>query len=115
MGFFGCIMTEFDRTTDIDAARMLFLPSMRLSSEKRAPRSKPRFSHLPITRHTSFVTSLQVKAKQSATFLFVTIYWRLSGVDLFGTSLALLIIQIRQKGGENSENQNISFRRLAFS
>jgi hypothetical protein len=56
-----------------------------------------------------------MKAEQSATFLFVTIYKRLSGVDLFGTSLATLIIQIRQKGGENNENQNVSFRRLAFS
>jgi len=115
MGFFGCIMTEFDRTTDIDAARMIFLPSMRLPSDKRAPRSKPRFSHLPITRHTSFVISLQRESETSATFLFFTIYRRLSGVDLFGTSLALLIMQIRQKGGENNENQNISFRRLAFS
>jgi len=55
-----------------------------------------------------------VKAEQSATSLFVTVYRRLSGVDLFGTSLAILIMQIREKGGENNEDQNISFRRLAF-
>jgi len=40
-----------------------------------------------------------MKAEQSATFLFVTIYRRLSGVDLFGTSLALPIIQMRENGG----------------
>ena len=45
-----------------DAARMLFFPSMRLSSEKRAPRSTPRFSHLSITQHTSFVTFLQYES-----------------------------------------------------
>jgi hypothetical protein len=55
-----------------------------------------------------------VKAEQSATPLFVTIYRCLSGADLFGTSLAILIIQIREKGGENYENRNIIFGSSAF-
>jgi hypothetical protein len=38
-----------------------------------------------------------VKAEQSATFLFVTIYRRLSSVDLFGTSLAQSIIILQRK------------------
>jgi hypothetical protein len=56
-----------------------------------------------------------VKAEKSATSVFVTIYRSVSSVDLFGTSLAVLIMQIREKGGENNEDQNISFRRLAFA
>lgn len=85
MVFFGCIMAEFDRTTDIDAPRMLFFPCMPLSSEKPDHKSKPRFGHLPVIRHSSS----SHRQCESHVICNRRDYPCFSYIDLVGTSLVM--------------------------